>query len=111
MIENKGKMIEDMDQATLQAGYIKFNLPDSDDIYALSGEGVWGYVSPEDKQKYNDDNYFGKITAILLNQPICCNLNWGDEVVLVCHGSNRPTLDPEFIMREFADPEEEEVKE
>lgn len=91
MIENKGVMIESMDSAVLEAGYIKFNLPD---------EGVWAYASPEDKKKYDDDSYFGKITAILLNPPLFSNLNWGDEVTLICHGANRPTLDPEFIERE-----------
>lgn len=91
MIENKGSMIESMDQDVLEAGYIKFNLP---------GESVWAYASPEDKKKYDDDSYFGKITAILLNPTLSSNLNWGDEVTLVCNGSNRPELDPEFIERE-----------
>ena len=82
-----------------EAGLIKFNIPDEDDIYSNNGEGVWGWVTPEDKEKYNDDSYTGQIVAILLNNPLNYwgRLNWGDEVVLDCHGKNRPTLSPEWV--------------
>ncbi len=105
MIKNKGQFIEDMDKAKLELGYIKFNIPNPEDIYNLCGEGVWGYVSPEDKAKFNDDEYGGKITAILLNQPLnyMGDLNWGDEVVLKCNGENRPTLDPDWVMENLSD--------
>lgn len=34
-----------------------------------------------------------------MNQPIeyYGKLQWGDEVVLQCHGDSRPTLDPEWV--------------
>ena len=96
-IENKGDLYGQMTEEQQKAGYIKFNIQDKTDPYSLNGEGVWGWVSPEDKEKYNDDNYTGNITAILLNVPFSCDLSWGDEVVLKCNGENRPTLDPVWM--------------
>ena len=34
-----------------------------------------------------------------MNQPIeyYGRLNWGDEVILKCHGDSRPILDPEWV--------------
>lgn len=98
-IANKGKFIKTLPSYEYEAGLIKFNIPDEDDIYSNNGEGVWGWVTPEDKEKYNDDSYTGQIVAILLNSPLNYygRLNWGDEVVLDCHGEYRPTLSPEWV--------------
>ena len=98
-IINKGKFIESLDEKQFNKGTIKFNIPDEEDIYSKNGEGVWGWVTPEDYEKYHDDNYTGKITAILCNQPLNYygRLNWGDEVILKCNGENRPTLDVDFV--------------
>ena len=98
-ITNKGNFIKVLPSYEYEAGLIKFNIPDEDDIYSNNGEGVWGWVTPEDKEKYKDDNYTGQIVAILLNSPLnyLGALNWGDEVVLDCHGKNRPTLSPEWV--------------
>ena len=98
-IPNKSDFLETLPEDQYNAGLIKFNIPDEDRIDSLNGEGVWGWVSPEDKKKYDDDKYQGKITAILLNWPINYFgiLSWGDELVLQCHGGNRPTLDPEWV--------------
>ena len=54
---------------------------------------------PMKKRKYDDNTYKGKIVAILMNQPIeyYGRLNYGDEVVLQCHGDGRPTLDHEWV--------------
>lgn len=95
----KGDFIESLTQEQFNAGTIKFNIPDEEHLDSLNGEGVWGWVSSEDKEKYNDDRYRGKLTAILLNTPINYFgvLVWGTEVVLQCHGSRRPTLDPEWV--------------
>lgn len=96
---NKGDFIEALTEEQFNAGLIKFNIPGDDRLHSLNGEGVWGWVTQEDKTKYHDDKYGGKITAILLNQPIeyFGRLVWGSEVVLQCHGRNRPTLDPEWV--------------
>ena len=92
---NRKDYIDSLDNETIDAGLIKFNIPTNDDIYSLNGEGVWGYAEPQDKEKYHDDTYIGTITAILLNEPIQdCGLHLFDEVQLVCHGDSRPTLDP-----------------
>ena len=96
---NKGEFFEKLPEVEQKAGYIKFNIPDEDKINSLNGEGVWGWCSEEDKEKYNDDNYHGNIVAILLNTPINYfgRLVWGTEVVLKCHGDSRPTLDPDWV--------------
>lgn len=95
----KGAFLESLSEEQLNAGYIKFNIPDIDDLDSSNGEGVWGWVSPEDKAKYDDDRYNGKITAILCNMPLNFSgiLWWGSEVTLTCHGSKRPTLSKEWI--------------
>lgn len=88
------------DSLDLEAkGYIKFNIPSQQDIYSINGEGVWGLLTPEDKKKWEDDNFYGKIKAILCNDPLNYNsfLKCGTEVVLQCHGSSRPTLDPDWV--------------
>lgn len=98
-IINKGKFIESLSEERFHAGVIKFNIPNPKYIYDKSGEGVWGWVTQEEKEKYHDDNYFGTITAILVNDPIyyAGKLHWGDEVKLRCNGNVRPTLDVEWV--------------
>ena len=98
-IINKGKFIESLSEEQFKAGLIKFNIPDEDNIYSNNGEGVWGWVTAEDKEKYNDDRYYGELMAILLNQPLNYYgmLNWGDKVKLQCRGVSRPTLDPDWV--------------
>lgn len=95
----KGAFLESLSEAQLNAGYIKFNIPDIDDLDSSNGEGVWGWVTPEDKVKYDDDRYNGEITAILCNMPLNFSgiLWWGSEVKLICRGSNRPTLSKKWI--------------
>lgn len=99
-LENKIKFLENLGKEELKKGYIKFNIPDENDMYSLNGEGVWAYVSEEDKEKYFDDSYKGKILAILCDDPInhANILSYGTEVVLQCHGKDRATLDPEWII-------------
>lgn len=97
--ENKGEFFKSLSEDEQNNGYIKFNIPHPEDPYSKNGEGVWGWVTPEDKVKYNDDSYHGNIKAILLNNPLesLGFLEWGMEVTLKCHGSDRPTIDPEWI--------------
>lgn len=100
MVTNKTEFIEKLSEEQFNRGCIKFNIPDEKHIYSSNGEGIWGWVTDEDKKKYNDDSYYGKLTVILLNQPLeyYGRLNWGDEVVVQCHGNDRPTLDPDWVM-------------
>lgn len=99
MITNKEDFIKTLTDEQLNAGYLKFNIPDANKPTSLNGEGVWGWASLEEKEKYDHDNYNGKITAILMNHPIeyFGRLKWGDEVILQCHGDRRPTLDPDWV--------------
>lgn len=96
-IENKGDFFTALTEDEQKRGYIKFNIQSPEEPKSLNGEGVWGWVTPEDKEKYDDDSYTGNITAILLNEPFSSNLSWGDEVVLKCNGNNRPTLDVNWM--------------
>lgn len=82
-----------------RAGWIKFNIPNPNAPYELNGEGVWGWLTPEDKEKWGDDNFVGKLKAILLNDSIWYEgqLLCGHQVIIQCHGSERPTLDPEWV--------------
>ena len=93
---NRREFINSLPHDQKEAGYIKFNLPDEGNPHAINGEGVWGWVTPADKRKHDNPAYYGQITAILLNVSIRYGdrLPWGTEVVLRCHGYQRPTLDP-----------------
>ena len=99
MIKKKEEVVKTLTDEQVNAGYLKFNIPDEDNPAGLSGEGVCGWATQDEKKKYDNDTYNGKITAIIMNQPIeyYGRLNWGDEVVLQCHGDSRPTLDPEWV--------------
>lgn len=98
-IPNKEDFIRSLTDSQLQDGTIKFNIPEQNEIYSLNGEGVYGYISPTEYEKYDCPWYYGKITAILLNSPITYGDKLGlfDEVELQCHGNSRPTLDPDFV--------------
>lgn len=98
-IINKGDFIQSLPEDQYNAGLIKFNIPSGDSPTDLGGEGVWGWVSPDDKEKFEDDHFTGDISAILLNHPIQFGgvLCWGDEVKLKCHGDKRPTLHPDWV--------------
>ena len=98
-IINKREFVKQLSENEFNAGLFKFNIPDFDDINSLNGEGVWGWLAPEEYKKYDDDTFFGKVTAILLNPPLNYYpiLKWASEVVVQCHGDYRPTLDPEWV--------------
>lgn len=106
----KGDFFEALSDQEKKAGYIKFNIPDPTDMSNLNGEGVWGWVTPEDKVKYEDDSYYGNVNAIL-----CGNsarymglLVAGVEVVIRCNGEKRPILDPDWAEETLFHKEEEE---
>lgn len=104
-IINKKNFLESLSDKELKDGYFKFNIPDENTPYKLNGEGVWGWLNPEDKAKYKDDNFTGQLTAILCNDPINYGglLSYGSEVKIACHGDNRPTLDPDWIKGKVAE--------
>ena len=103
--KNKEKFLKTLTYEQLKAGYIRFNVPNKDNPTCLNGEVVFGWVSPEEKEKYDDDTYNGKIKAILTSQPkeYYGRFNYGDEVILQCHGDSSPTLDPEWIKEILTD--------
>ncbi len=103
----KGDWFGNLPEEEKDAGYIKFNIPDEDKPNSLNGEGVWGWVTPEDKEKYNDDNCHDVIKAILCNSPLNYMgiLFWGMEVEIKCHGDSRPTLNPEWVKKYITDAE------
>lgn len=94
-------------------GWIKFNIPDPEKgMRGLNGEGVWGWLTPEDKEKWADNRFTGKLNAILLNDPLrfAGQLVFGSEVVIRCHGEDRPTLDVEWAKENLIFPREGEVR-
>lgn len=93
------EVLDGLSEAEKEAGYIKFNIPNPDDINSLNGEGVWGWVYPEDKELYDDDSFYGVISAILCNYPLYYGdqLGYGAVVHLKCNGPNRPTLNPQWV--------------
>ena len=111
---DKADFIKSLTEEQFNAGCIKFNIPDDEDLSHTTAEGVWGWVTQEDKEKYNDDNFTGTIKAILLNQPLnfFSRLKWGTEVVIRGKGRGRPCLDPAWIEKELLTwepvPEEDE---
>ena len=54
-MSNKTEFIENMDKEEFEKGLIKFNIPDEDRPSSLNGEGVWGWVTQEDKEKLDDN--------------------------------------------------------
>lgn len=96
---DKSSFIKSLSKKEFDDGCIKFNIPEADNIESLYGEGVWGWLSQEDRERYSSNKCHEKMTAILLNAPInyLGMLKWGDEVVIRCHGEERPTLDPDWI--------------
>ena len=98
-LKNKKDFIKSLPNTEKEDGYIQFYIPHSNTIRSLTGELVWGWVKPEDKKKYNDLTYRGALTAILVCTPMEYEgvLEFGTEVVVRCHGVDRPTLDPEWV--------------
>lgn len=95
----KGDIFDDMSDVEIDAGYMKFNIPNPDNLDSLNGEGVWGWMTPENKAKYMDDRFHGELPAILCNTPINFHgvLWWGSEVMVQCHGASRPTLSKRWV--------------
>lgn len=96
-ITYKADFMETLTEEQFNEGIIKLYIPsDSSDG---CGEGIQGWISPEDKKKYEDDNFTGKIKAILCNQPINYFgiLFWGCEIPITCRGADRPVLSLDFI--------------
>ena len=114
-IINKSKILENMSDEELKAGYIKFNIPDPEKPYSLNGEGIWGWIDPDDKKnKYDNDDYQGTMMALICNAPINDYyglLYWGAEVQIKCHGEDRPTLDPDWMKLQIAEAMEKNKEE
>lgn len=104
VVQNKKTLIMRLPEAARSEGFIKFNIPDGCGNRGRSGEGVLAWCQPSDKQLYLDNEYYGKIAAIICGKPSSFKgrLEFGDEVVLRCNGEKRPTLDPEWIAEHLA---------
>lgn len=96
----KGDFLESLSEDEFNSGMIKFNIPDEDNIgKTINGEGVWGWVTKEDKEKYDDDNFSGDIKVILANTPLNFYglFFWGTELCITCNGSSRPVLSMQWM--------------
>ena len=70
IIPDRLDFLKRLSKEELNAGYMKFNIPKEGNLDNTSAEGVWCWVKPDDKTKYEDDNLFGKIKAIFCNNPL-----------------------------------------
>ncbi len=52
-MNNKSEFIRSLDKEDFEKSLIKFNIPDENRIDSLNGEGVWGWVTQEDREKYD----------------------------------------------------------
>ena len=97
--------LDAMSTAELRAGYVNFFIPDPPDLDSDNGKIGWAWVDVEGMEKYDDDQYTGKLTAVL------CEDVWqyggvlrsGVEVVLQCREELAPILDPEWIQEKLID--------
>lgn len=98
-ITNRGDFIESLSKEQFDSGLVRFQIPDDEDPSLGGTERVWGWATSEDKEKYDDDSYYGELTVILLNTPLNYygKLAWGDEVRVMCRGECVPILDHDWI--------------
>ena len=57
--------LDAMSTAELRAGYVNFFIPDPPDLDSDNGKTGWAWVDVEGMEKYDDDQYTGKLTAVL----------------------------------------------
>lgn len=95
----KGDILEALTDKEKAAGYVTFNIPDPVDQTMKNTEEAWAWVTPEDKEKYDDNYYYGPVKAILCEDPAYYMgiLVAGVEVVIWCNGKRRPILDPDWV--------------
>ena len=100
----KGDFFDSLSEDEKRNGYVKFNIPNPKTPRNLNGEGVWGWMFPADKKKYDDDSFTGKLTVILCNDPFYYSgtLFAGQELVIRCNGENRPILDPDWVQEHLS---------
>ena len=64
----KADFMDGLSEKQFDEGCIKLYIPA--DGNGGCGEGIWGLITPEDKKKYMDDNFYGEIKSVLCNNPI-----------------------------------------
>ena len=114
----KGKDIEKMSEDDFNKGCIEFNIPSLNEYEHLcglvemgvkettcNGEGIYGWVNPEDHKKYLDDDFYGEIPAILVNTPLEFYgiLDWGTLLSIKCNGPSRPIISPVWVKENILD--------
>jgi len=99
-IKNRTDFFRSLTETEQDAGYMKFRIPnDGTQDERITGEGIWGWLKPEDYKKWEDDAFYGELPCILCNDPIfyADKLRVYDEVVIKCNGNCRPDLSERFI--------------
>lgn len=91
MIIDRTKEITALTEEEFNAGLIRIYL--NEDGF---GERIWGWASPEEKEKEN-------ITAVFVNHPLNYSwlLQWGSEVKLTRNRYDEFILDPKWLNREI----------
>lgn len=95
----KGDVLEALSDREKAAGYVTFNIPDPTDHTMKTTEEAWGWVTPEDRAKYDDNYYYGPLKVILCGDSVYYMgiLVAGIEVEIWCNGKKRPILDPDWV--------------
>ena len=101
----RGDELEAMTEEEYHAGLFKFNIPAPQTPDRMNGEGIFAWADPESKKLYEDNDYYGKLTVILCNEPwtYANILRLGAEVVIRCNGHLRPILDPDWVKEKLFD--------
>ncbi|WP_297489051.1 hypothetical protein [uncultured Cetobacterium sp.] len=79
----------------------KVNVPSTISKFnSKNGEGMWCCgITEDDRNKLNDDNYFGLATVVILNDCFehLTDLLYLDVIDVQCNGSKRATITKEFF--------------
>ncbi|NFO41852.1 hypothetical protein FDB42_17540 [Clostridium botulinum] len=95
----KGEFLQQLSEEEFNSGMRKVNLQEIDNLDKLNGEGVWVWLSEEDRKEYDDNNSNKVIKAILANSPLAYMgiLFWGSEIEIRCNYGGRPNLSKEWV--------------
>lgn len=94
-IVNKKDFIKSLSEEEFDNGCFKFDIYDGSPI----SEGVWGWLPPDDIQKYYNGELNCSVKCILVNQPLSYGnkLRCYDEVAVKFNKQATPCLDPDWV--------------
>lgn len=99
----KGEFLKQLSIDEFNNGIRKVNLQEINDLDNLNGEGVWVWLSEEDRKEYSNDSSNKIIKGILANNPFNYEniLFWGSEIEIKCNCDKRPNLSKEWTIKKI----------